>query len=466
MKITFHGAARCVTGSKHLIELENGLKILLDCGLFQGNPKEADKLNRHFGFNPADINFILLSHAHIDHCGLIPRMVKEGFRGTIYCTDATYDLAKILMLDSAQIHESDIQYINKHRHREGRALLEPLYNTDDVFHSLYFFHKVTINNTFQLDKHVSCTFTDVGHIIGSAAIHLDIEENGEQKRILFSGDVGRYNDEILKAPTAFPESDYVILESTYGNSLHDDVAITDQMLLDVITDTCIRKKGRVIIPSFSVGRTQELVYALNRLHHQNKLPDIPFFVDSPLSVEATRVVKEHPECYNEKILQFMQYDPEPFEFERLQYVKNVEDSMLINEIKEPCVIISASGMADAGRVKHHIKHAITYSKNTILLVGYCEPSTLGGKLIAGQKEVTIYGEPYLVNARVVAMKTLSAHGDRDDLIRFIKCHPLEKIKKLFLVHGEFDVQQDFKNTLHSIGIEKIEIPEPHQSFKL
>ncbi len=466
MKLSFHGAARVVTGSKHLLELKDGTKILLDCGMFQGNPKEADRLNRKFGFSAFEIDFLILSHAHIDHCGLIPRLVKEGFRGKIFCTSATFDLAQILLLDSAHIHESDAKYLNKRNRARGKELIEPIYDTDDVNASFPFFEKVNCGQTVKIKENVEFTLTDAGHIIGSTAISLKIKEDEREVRLTFSGDVGRYNDDILNAPETFPQADYIILESTYGDSLHADAGIIANKLLEVIADTCLRKKGRVIIPAFSVGRTQEIVYALNRLEIAKKLPEVDVFVDSPLSVQATKVVKSHTEFFNDKILDYMKSDPEPFDFKRLHYITKAEDSMALNDRKEPCVIISASGMADAGRVKHHIKNGINDSRNTILIVGYCEPNSLGGKLMRGEKQVTIYGEPYAVHAEVQVMRSLSAHGDYEDLIQFIACQEPKQVKKIFLVHGEYDVQQTFKSKLNNRGFQHVEIPSQHQEFEI
>lgn len=466
MTITFHGAAQCVTGSKHLVALNSGTKILLDCGMFQGNPKESDRLNRQLGFEPAEVEFLLLSHAHIDHCGLIPSLVKKGFSGTIYCTPATFDLTNILLMDSAQIQENDVAFINKKRMLEGRSLLEPIYTTDDVYAALSHFKIVPINETIRLTNEASFTFTEVGHIIGSAAINLHITEDGKKTTLAFSGDVGRYNDEILNAPAPFPQADYILIESTYGDSLHEDMTMSDKRLLEIVIDTCVERKGKLIIPAFSVGRTQELVYAFNRLEISNQLPDIDFYVDSPLSVEATGVMRQHPECYNQQLLDYMKRDKDPFGFKNLHYISRAQDSIALNDKSEPCVIISASGMADAGRVKHHIRHNIRQSRNTILLVGYCEPESLGGKLIRGDKEVSIYGDMYPVNARVEVMRTLSAHGDYQDLLRFLKCQNPALVKKIFIVHGEPEVQKNFSAKLRNQQFQHIEIPAMHQTFSL
>ena len=466
MNIAFHGAARMVTGSKHLLTLDNGFKILFDCGLFQGNPREADELNRDFGFDPAEVNVVLLSHAHIDHCGLLPKLVKEGFRGKIYCTPATLDLATILLLDSAHIQESDIKYHNKKRAKRGESPLEPLYNTDDVNATLPRFQLVEYNEVLEINNEVTVRFTDVGHIIGSAAVHVTINEKGKQTQITFSGDVGRYNDELLRAPSTFDQADYIILESTYGDSLHEDIALSDNKLLDIIVDTCLKKKGKLVIPAFSVGRTQELIYALNRLEIDKHLPDIDFFVDSPLSIEATEVMKAHQDELNDKFHAFLKKDKAPFDFKRLHYIKRVEDSKALNLHKSPCVIISASGMADAGRVKHHIKHVIGDRRNTILLVGYCEPNSLGGKLMRGNKEVTMFGDLFFVNAEIEVMRSMSAHGDYEDLCQFIACQDKTKVKKVFLVHGEYDVQEVFRSRLVKKGFAEVEVPAQHQSFEL
>ena len=466
MKISFHGAARMVTGSKHLLELNDGTKILFDCGLFQGNPKEADELNREWGFEPNEVDFLILSHAHIDHCGLIPKLVADGYKGKIFCTPATFDLAKILLLDSAHIQKQDIFYHNKKRAKRGESQVEALYTENDVNKALERFELVRYNEEKILKEGVSFSFTDVGHIIGSAAVHLKIKEGKNETKITFSGDVGRYNDELLRSPDVFPQADYLILESTYGDSLHEDAEVKDKKLIDAIVNTCLKKRGKLIIPAFSVGRTQEIVYALNRLEISKALPEIDFFVDSPLSVEATAVMKKHQNELNQKFQEFMKRDSEPFDFKRLHYITNVEDSKQLNLRKEPCVIISASGMADAGRVKHHIKNVISDSRNTILIVGYCEPRSLGGKLMRNYKDVTLFGEPYEVRAEIQVMRSMSAHGDYEDLCQFIACQNPDAVKKLFLVHGEYDVQQTFRSKLVRKGYREVEIPEIHQAVEL
>ncbi len=464
MKLTFHGAARCVTGSKHLIELNSGTKILLDCGMFQGSTIDAETLNSRFGFKPESIDFLLLSHAHIDHCGLIPRLAKEGFRGKVYCTQATFDLTQVLLLDSAHIHEADVRYLNKKNRKKGLASIEPLYTVDDAYHSFSLFEMVEYEKPFTITDDVEVVFTNVGHIVGSAAINLRIREGNAEKRISFSGDVGRFNDEILISPQKFPQADYLVLESTYGDSLHDDAAKGEQRLAEIIEEVCLRKKGKVIIPAFSVGRTQEIVYVLNKLKVPQKMPGVKFYVDSPLSAQATEVVSSHVEMFNERLRGYMKVNPRPFEFKNLTYITEVEDSIKLNESYESCVIISASGMADAGRVKHHIKHNIRDSRNAIVIVGYCEPGSLGGKLAGGAKQVTIFHEEYEVLAQVEVITSMSAHGDYEDLLRFISCQDKGQVKTVFLVHGEYDVQSNFKLKLLQQNYAKVEIPEMHQQF--
>jgi len=466
MKIAFHGAARTVTGSKHLISLTNGKKYLLDCGMFQGMGKDTDRLNRHWGFEPRDVTHLILSHAHIDHSGLIPKLVKDGFDGKIFCTPATKDLTTILLEDSAEIQEDEVKYENKRRAAEGVPYLQPLYTSIDARAALDLFQSVHYGQWTRVDENVELLYTDAGHIIGSAAVHLKIKENGKITRITFSGDVGRYRDIILKSPEVYPQADFILLESTYGNSLHDVNMTTPDQILGWIEKTCLRKKGKLIMPAFSVGRTQELLFALNQLEMERRLPPIDYFVDSPLSVEATEVVKRFPEYFNKNIQRILQSDNDPFSFNGLKYVKTVEQSKLLNFRNEPCVIISASGMADAGRVKHHISNNIENSRNTILLTGYCEPRSIGGRLMNGDKEIKIFGVEHEVHAEIGAIRSMSAHGDYEDLSQFLACQDPKQVKTLFLVHGEYEVQQQFQQRLYKKGFADITIPEMHSEIGL
>lgn len=466
MRISFHGAAKNVTGSKHLVSLENGKKILLDCGMFQGMGEETDALNEHFGFNPMDVNYMVLSHAHIDHSGLIPHLVAQGFKGEIYCTAATMDLVRILLMDSARIQQQDSEYSNKHRIKNNLPLLKPLYTEDDAMRCLRQFRIIKYNEKVQIDEDIMIELTDVGHIIGSAAVHLNIREKGKTTRITFSGDVGRYGDLILKSPQTFEQSDYIILESTYGDSLHENAEPSEDLLREIIYQTCILRGGKVIIPAFSVGRTQEILYSLNHLEERGILPDVNYYVDSPLSIKATQIVKNHPENFNKHVQDVMLHDDDPFNFNKLTFIQDTAESKALNTDHEPSVIISASGMAEAGRVKHHIKNNISNEKNTILMVGYCEPSSLGGRLMAGYTSVSIFGEEYTVKAEVRSIRSMSAHGDYQDLLKFISCQDPKKVKKLFLVHGEEEVQKVFKPKIEGVGFENVVIPDKHQEFIL
>ncbi|MDP9076973.1 MAG: MBL fold metallo-hydrolase [Bacteroidota bacterium] len=466
MNITFHGAARNVTGSKHLIRLNDGTSILLDCGMFQGMGEHTEELNEHFGFNPNKIDHMILSHAHIDHCGLIPRLVAEGFNGQIFCTAPTMDLAKILLMDSARIQEQDVEYSNKHRRKNGLPLLEALYNEDQAMEALRLFKIVDYNEEYVITPSVKFSFTDAGHLVGSAAVHLTITENGKQTAVTFSGDVGRYGDMLLKSPQPFPQADYIILESTYGDSLHKDVGAIEDALLEVVKQTCEIKKGKLIIPAFSVGRTQEILYALNALELKGILPDLHYYVDSPLSEKATRVLMDHPEVYNKEVTEVLKVDANPFGFKGMRFIESTEESKALNDDPTPCVIISSSGMAEAGRVKHHIKNNINNQKNTILMVGYCEPSSLGGHLLRGDHEVFIFGDKYEVKAEVQSIKSMSAHGDYEDLLHFISCQDPKKVKEVFLVHGEYEVQQHFRQRILDKGFSKVEIPYQHQKIEI
>ncbi|MGN6397732.1 MAG: MBL fold metallo-hydrolase RNA specificity domain-containing protein [Mucilaginibacter sp.] len=466
MNITFHGAARNVTGSKHLLRLNDGTGILLDCGMFQGLGEHTEDMNEHFGFNPGKVDYMILSHAHIDHCGLVPRLATEGFNGPIFCTAATMDLARILLMDSARIQEQDTEYSNKHRERKGLPLLKPLYTEEQAMESLRLFKIVDYNEEYEIKPGVKFTFSDAGHLVGSAAVHLWINEDGKETAITFSGDVGRYGDTLLKNPQPFRQADYILLESTYGDSLHKDVGAIEDALLEEIKHTCEIKKGKLIIPAFSVGRTQELLYALNALELKDVLPDFKYYVDSPLSEKATQVLLDHPEVYNKDVTDVLKVDANPFGFKGMSFIQSTEESKALNDNPEPCVIISSSGMAEAGRVKHHIKNNINNQKNTILMVGYCEPNSLGGHLLHGDPDVYIFGERYEVKAEVRSIKSMSAHGDYEDLLRFISCQDPKKVKKVFLVHGEYEVQQHFRQKLLDKSFFGVEIPFQHQRIDL
>lgn len=466
MKIAFHGAARTVTGSKHLVTLKNGKKLLLDCGMFQGMGKDTDSLNRDFGFEPTEIDAMILSHAHIDHSGLIPRLTSQGYQGKIFCTDATKELCGLLLEDSAEIQENDVKYHNKGSKASGAPLLKPLYTIEDAKNCMRQFHSRNYGEWFPVMDGVEAMFTDAGHIVGSACVHVRITENGNTQQISFSGDVGRYRDVILKSPQVFSQADYILLESTYGNSLHEDVHTSVDHLLEWVERICIQHKGKLIVPAFSLGRTQEILYAFNQLELENRLPKIDIFLDSPLSTAITDVIKKYPGYFNKTIQKVMESDNDPFMFPQLKYIKSVDESKMLNFRNEPCVIISASGMAEAGRVKHHISNNIENSRNGILMTGYCEPNSLGGRLLTGNKEVGIFGVQHEVHAEVGAIRSMSAHGDYEDLSQWLSCQDPKQVKKLFLVHGEYDVQVPFKNRLIKKGFMDVEIPERHYEVGL
>jgi metallo-beta-lactamase family protein len=464
MEISFHGAAQTVTGSKHLVKLEDGTTFLLDCGMFQGHGKDTFGLNSHFGFDPRAVNFLILSHAHIDHSGLIPRLCKEGFEGNIYCTPATLDLCEVMLADSAHIQEADARFINKKREKQDLKPIKPLYTIEDVDCCLKKFVAIPYEEEYKINDFVRVTFTDNGHILGSASTNLRITEGSQSKRLCYTSDIGRYNTSLLPNPQPIPQPDVLIMESTYGNRLHDEIENAECKILEAVLETCSVKGGKLIIPAFSLGRTQEIIYALNKLDFRLKLPDIKIYVDSPLAISATNITRKYKYLLNDKVKAFMEMRPDPFGFDDVVYVTNKEESQRLNEIKDPCIIISASGMADAGRVKHHIMHNISNAKNTILIVGYAEPNSLAGKLRSGANEVRIFGDMYPVDADIKIVDSFSAHGDYNEMIQFIKEVDITKIEKTFLVHGQRDVQEEFKNKLNDEGLINIFIPDQHNSY--
>ncbi len=464
MKISFHGAARTVTGSKHLITLSNGKKILLDCGMFQGMGKETQILNTDLGFNADEIDCVILSHAHIDHSGLLPLLVKQGYKGKIYATPATIDIVQLLLLDSAFIQEQDARFINKKRILEGKMPIDPLYKEEDARKTFEFFYPLEYQEPFTVCEDVTLQFFDVGHILGSATVFLTIKENGKTSTLAFSGDVGRYGDPILRSPQPFPHADYIIIESTYGNKTHDPIDTYAVKLKENILETCIRKRGKLIIPAFSVGRTQELLYALNELEENGELPALKYYIDSPLSTEITQAVKRHPECFNRSVQRLMLTDDDPFMFEGLAFIKDKRESQALNSSHEPCVIISASGMAEAGRVKHHIANGIENWRNTILLIGYCEPNSLGARLKRKPEIVGIFGSQFTVKADIRTVDSMSAHADYNDLCQYLSCQNPSEVKQLFVVHGEPEVQDEFKSRLLKKGFQDVIIPELHEEI--
>ena len=466
MKIKFLGAAREVTGSKHLVITDAGKKILLDCGMYQGKGIETDAMNRNLGMDPSELDYIILSHAHIDHSGLIPYAYKLGFRGSIITTNATRDLCSVMLADSAHIQELDIKWFNKKRARNNQKPVDPIYSTVEAEKCMKLFVGIGYDHPFAFDKNLKVTFTHSGHMLGSAVVNLEIVENGQTKRLAFTGDIGRTQNKILKPPAVFPQCDYLIAESTYGNRLHSGEKESVEELLQIVNDTCVQNQGKLIIPAFSVGRTQEIVFVLNNLYNEGRLPRIRVYVDSPLSVNATAVFKLHTECMNESVRKVMRYDEDPFGFNSLLMVKNVEESKALNDSEEPCIIISSSGMAEAGRVKHHIANNVSNWRNTILMVGYCSPTSLGARLQEpGLRFISIFGEIHEVNASIKRIDAFSGHGDYSEMIQFLGCQDKELLRKVFLVHGEYDVQKDYQQKLIDSGFSNIEIPAMGEEFE-
>jgi len=461
MKVKFCGAAREVTGSAHLVKLDNGYKILLDCGLYQGNDKEMADFNSSWGFDPAEVDCLILSHAHIDHAGRIPKLIRDGFKGKIFCTHATRSLCALMLLDSGRIQEREASWKSKRQKKK----IEPLYTAADAKIAMNRFESYGYNNWVRVRKGVRMMFRDSGHILGSASVTLSIREKGKRKiKLGFTGDIGRPNRPILRDPIPMPELDYLISESTYGNKEHAAPPNETNRFLEIIKKTCVENKGKVLIPAFSVGRTQEIVYMLDQLHTANLLPRIPVYVDSPLSVNTTKVFGAHPECYDEDLSEYLLIDDNPFGFNSLTYVHKQEESKKLNESDEPCIIIASAGMINAGRIKHHVYHNIEKPECTILIVGYCSPRTPGGALRAGKKKLKLFGEILDVKAKVELMDSFSAHADRLEMVDFMKNQ--KNLKKLFLVHGQYDTQEAFGAFLEKNGIGPVVIPTLYQEIEL
>jgi metallo-beta-lactamase family protein len=465
LEIHFLGAAQTVTGSLHMLCV-NGQRVLLECGLFQGKRKETFERNRNLPFDASAIDALVLSHAHIDHSGNIPNLVRSGFEGPIYSTFATRDLCSAMLRDSAYIQEQDVAYVNKKRARKGLPPVEPIYTHADAVASLDHFLSVGYHRPVEVAAGVTCTFFDAGHILGSAAVLLEIEERGERKRLLFSGDLGRVEMPILRDPEPAPPVDFLIIESTYGNRLHQSHASAEEELVDVIGQTC-GAGGRVIIPSFAVGRTQEIVYSLHRLSREKRVPEVPVYVDSPLAVNVTEIFRLHPECYDEELRDFIAGDrhPDPFGFDRLRYVRNVEDSKALNEKEEPLVIISASGMCEAGRVQHHLKHAIEDERNAVLIVSWQAPHTLGRRIVERQPKVRIFGKEHRLRARVEAINGYSAHADRNGLLGWVE--PIAShLEHAFVVHGDPIPAAALADGLGELGVGRASVPSRGDVFEV
>ena len=467
MKIKFIGAAREVTGSKHLITTNEGKRILLDCGMFQGKGLETDGMNRDLGFDPATIDHLILSHAHIDHSGLIPFLYKGGFRGSIICTNATRDLCAIMLADSAHIQALDIEWFNKKRAKQGLYPVDPIYSAEDAEESMKLFISVAFDRRFYINDKLNVKFTNTGHMLGSAVVNLEVIENGEKVHLAFTGDIGRPHNRILHTPSAFPQCDYLITESTYGDRLHPADMEIEADLLKIVEETCVVNKGKLIIPSFAIGRTQEIVYVLNNLFNAGKLPRIQVYVDSPLAVNATDIFRLHTDEMNEDVKISLKHDSDPFGFNSLHYITKLEESKALNSNNKPCIIISASGMLEAGRIKHHVANNISNHRNTILLVGYCTPTSLGARIQElGLREISIFGKMHRISARIAKIEAFSGHADYNEMKQFLSCQNLTQIKKTFLVHGEYETQLFYREELKKVGFGNIEIPVSGEEIEL
>lgn len=468
MNIKFIGAAREVTGSKHLITTDDGKKILLDCGMFQGKGLETDKKNRDLQFDPKDIDYVILSHAHIDHSGLIPYIYKLGFRGSVVCTSATRDLCSIMLPDSGHIQELDAKWYNKKADRKRLPHIDPIYDSETAEKCMELFIGVPFGRRFYINNQINVKFFHTGHLLGGAICSIEITEHGKKTNIAYTGDIGRPHDRLLVPPEPFPQCDYLITESTYGNRLHEPENILEDELYEVVKKTCIENHGKLLIPSFSVGRTQEIVFVLNKMYNSGKLPErIDVFVDSPLSVNATEIFRMHTDNMNADVKKVMETDPDPFGFNSLHYIKDVDESKRLNTYNNPCIIISASGMMEAGRIKHHVANSIADKRNAILIVGYCTPTSLGARIQKpGLRMISIFGEMHPVNANIYKIEGFSGHGDYQEMRDYLLCQNPKKIKKLFLVHGEYATQQSYKKTLYESGFENISIPAPGDIVEL
>jgi metallo-beta-lactamase family protein len=462
IKVTFWGAARTVTGSMHLVQV-NGHRILLDCGLYQGQRAEAFQRNRQFPFAPKGIHAVVLSHAHIDHCGNLPNLVRQGFSGPIYCTPATRDLMAIMLADSAKIQEEDADYLN-HKRKPGEPVIEPLYRPADVQPVVNLARMVDYGREQEIAAGVRFRYLDAGHLLGSAMVAMNIQNNGRVQTLTFTGDLGRKNLPILRDPEAVPAADFIISESTYGGRTHPPPEQLADLLGDVVRRTSARG-GMVLIPAFAVGRTQAIVYALHQLMQAGKLPDLPIFVDSPLASNATEIFRRHPECFDQETAALLGKDPDLFGQRRVHYVQSVEESKQLNSRTEPCIIIAASGMCENGRILHHLKHRVEDPRTTIVIAGFQAPNTLGRRLVEKQPQIRILNQVLKPRAEVVTMNGFSSHADHHELMAALL--PLAgKAKQVCLVHGEVEPAEALAEDLHGSGFTQVAIPQRGESIPL
>ena len=464
MRISFHGAAHTVTGSQHLLEI-NGHRLLLDCGLYQGRRSETYSRNLNFAHDPTKVDAVILSHAHIDHAGNLPNLVKNGYSGPIYATRSTVDLATIMLADSGRIQESDAAWVNKKRARRGESPIDPLYTEIDAREATDLLRGVDYDQPFEPIPGVVARFVEAGHILGSAAVSLQIEEKGKKTHFWFSGDIGRYKLPILRDPILPENVDFLLMESTYGDKPHADPTQAFDEFEEIIGRT-LKRGGKVIIPAFAVGRTQELVYNLNVMMFEHDVPRAPVYVDSPLAVNASDIFRKHPECFDAETREFVAEARHPaLDFKMLTYVRSVEESKALNDKKEPMVIISASGMAETGRILHHLRNNVEDPKNTVCIVSWQAPYTLGRRLADREKRIKIFGEPYTVNAEIATIGGLSRHAGQNLLIDYAT-NVKKTVKKVFLVHGEEKPAMTLTEKLKEKGMHDVYYPELHSSEEL
>ncbi len=460
--ITSFGAAREVTGSKHMLEAA-GARILVDCGVFQGRREESRRRNETFPFDLASLTACVNTHGHLDHCGSYPLLARRGYRGRIWATSATADVARLVMADSARIQVADARHLEKRIRKspgDRRKVVPPLYDESDADAAADRYRPVAYHERFDVAPGISATLLDAGHILGSAIVRFDIVEDGrEATTIVFTGDMGRRGTPILRDPEVVADADWLVCESTYGERLHDDMSLAAEELAEVVQDT-VARGGRVIIPSFAIGRTQELVYHLHVLHESGRIPPVPVYVDSPMALAATNVFRKHTECYDEEtVRRFLDHGESPFSFAALRYVSTPEESRSLNGTRDPCVIISASGMCEAGRILHHLEHSIGERRNTVLVVGFMAEHTLGRALADRRPEVRIFGEPHALKARVKILNAFSAHADRGEIGEYVKLMDPSRLKGVLLVHGEQKAQDMLAAHLRSLGVRRVESME-------
>lgn len=464
MRINFHGAAHTVTGSQHLLEI-NGKKLLLDCGLYQGRRAESYERNLNFKFDPRTVDAVILSHAHIDHSGNLPNLVKHGFEGPIYATGATKDIASTMLADSGRIQESDAEFVNKKRARHGQPPVEPIYTEQDAERVGKMFASRGYEEAFEPIPGVVARFYEAGHILGSASVSLEIEEKGKKIHLWFSGDIGRYKLPLLRDPILPSHADYMIMESTYGDKSHSDPELAFTEFRDVVKRT-VERGGKVIVPAFAVGRTQEIVYNLNEMMYNGDVPRVPVYVDSPLAVKASDIFKNHLECFDDETREFVRESRHPaLDFNMLHYIRSVDESKALNERTDPMVIISASGMAETGRIVHHIRNNVENPRNTICIVSWQAPHTLGRRLADREPEVRIFGETYKRNCEVATIGGLSGHAGQDLLVKYAT-NVKDSVKDIFLVHGEEKQAMTLTALLKEQGMDRVHYPDMHDAVEL